>query len=139
MLKKKDVLAKLIDAGAASKDFSSQLSFMCKDNVEMTRKLSKIFVTNINSQQLDRQTLYLKGLKKFLSIDDKLKQQRLEWIFGIGQLSTKRDYGTTGAYQYGVELVDRVNDEAYTYVTNWIKTGTSTASNTALFASLINV
>lgn len=139
MLRKKDVLGKLVDAGAASKDFGDQLAFMCKDNLEMTRKLAKIFVTNINSPQLDRQALYLKGLKKFLRIEDKLKQQRLEWVFGIGQIVNKREYGNLGTYSYGVELVERINDDAYTYVTTWLKTGGATGTTNALFASLLSV
>jgi hypothetical protein len=54
-------------------------------------------------------------------------------------LCNKREYGTTGSYQYGVELVERINDDAYTYVTTWLKTGTNATSNLALFASLIAV
>jgi len=47
---------------------------MCSGNLNMTRKMAKIFVKAINQPGVEKQTLYLKALKKFLLIDDQLKQ-----------------------------------------------------------------
>ena len=49
----------------------------------MSKKLAKIFVKAINQPGIEKQAIYLKGLKKFLLIDDSLKTQRLEWVFGV--------------------------------------------------------
>lgn len=83
MLKNKEVLGKLVESNAGNKDFGAQLSNMCADNVELTRKLAKIFVVAINQPAIEKQTLYLRGLKKFLRIEDSLKWQRLQWVFGV--------------------------------------------------------
>jgi hypothetical protein len=79
--------------------------------------------------------LYLKALKKFLLVDDSLKQQRLEWVFGVPQLINKKMYGTL-KFDYGVQLVERINDEAYTYVSSLLTTS-SQKTEDALFTSLL--
>lgn len=77
----------------------------------------------------------MKGVKKFLMIDDSLKQQRLEWVLGTPQLVNKRQY-RTGVYDLGAELVERINDDAYHYVTGLTASG-STKSEDALLSGLL--
>lgn len=43
---------------------------MCKDNLKMSKKVAKIFIKGINQSNVDKVTAYMKGLKKFLKIDD---------------------------------------------------------------------
>lgn len=46
---------------------------MCKENFEMTKKMAKVFLKSVNQPNVDKVSLYLKSLKKFLLIDDSLK------------------------------------------------------------------
>jgi hypothetical protein len=105
---------------------------MCINNYEMTRKIAKVFLKSVNQPNIDKVSLYLKSLKKFLLIDDSLKTQRLEWIFGISQLISKSKFRSNGKYEYGVELVERINDEAYVYVSTLMSTSTEDALMTLL-------
>lgn len=54
-------------------------------------------------------------MKPFLRLNDSLKAQRLEWVFGVSQLVQRKQYQQE-RYKYGLEFVDRLNDECYTYV-----------------------
>ena len=65
----------------------------------------------------------MKLLKKFLSIDDEFKIARLEWSLGVPQIVNKKQF-RKNTYQYGLELVDKINDEAHTFNTS-LNTGTS--------------
>lgn len=58
---------------------------MCRDNVKMTKKVAKSLLKKFSPQQTDPEkiTPNLRALKKFLLIDDGLKQHRMEWIFGV--------------------------------------------------------
>lgn len=80
----------------------------------MTKKLAKIFFAQINQSSSDKVIAALKSVKKFLLIDDKLKRLRLEYLLGYPQLMTKNPYRQS-KYQYGVELAERINDDAYRY------------------------
>jgi len=48
-------------------------------------------------------------------LDDSLRQQRLEWIFGFSQVISRKNYKEE-RYKYGLELVDRMAEESHTYV-----------------------
>lgn len=80
----------------------------------MTKKLAKIFFRQINQSNADKVIESLKAVKKFLLIDDSLKQLRMEYLLGYPQIMTKNPYRQT-KYQYGAELVDRINDDAYRF------------------------
>jgi len=41
---------------------------------------------------------------------------KLEWIFGFCQVITRKNYREE-KYKYGLELVDRINEDAHTYIT----------------------
>jgi hypothetical protein len=96
----------------------------------MTKKLAKIFFRAINQSSSDKVIDSLKSVKKFLQIDDSLKIKRLEWLLGIPQIMTKNPYRSI-TYQYGVELIERINDDAYKYV--------STLSSSLADDSLLNL
>lgn len=96
----------------------------------MTKKLAKIFFRLMNQSSSDKVIESLKIIKKFLLIDDTLKVKRLEWIFGIPQIVSKNPYRST-KHQYGLELVERINDESYKYV--------STLSSSLADDSLLNL
>jgi len=78
--------------------------------------VSKVFIKAINGSNPDSLKAYLKALKPFLRIDDEFKLMKLEWIFGFSQINQKKLY-REDKYKYGLELVDRINEEAYTYMT----------------------
>ena len=89
---------------------------MCKDNLHLSRKVSKVFIKAINGSNSDNLKAYLKALKPFLRIDDQYKPLKLEWIFGFSQINQRKTY-REDKYKYGLELVDRINEEATTYMT----------------------
>lgn len=73
MMQNKDILSKILEANSANKDFDVQLTGMCIENYEMTRKIAKVFLKSVNQPNVDKVSLYLKSLKKFLLINDSLK------------------------------------------------------------------
>jgi hypothetical protein len=56
---------------------------MCKDNLKLTKKVSKVFIKAINGSNFDNVKSYLAALKPFLKNNDTLKTIKLEWIFGF--------------------------------------------------------
>ena len=60
--------------------FLAQLSF---DNKEFSIRVCKYVLKGINQGAYDENNIFLQVMRKVLSIDDSLKQQRVEWIFGI--------------------------------------------------------
>lgn len=63
-------------------------------------------------------------MKEFISIDDHLFLQRLEWVFGIPELILKR----SGTYQYehalklGVDQIDAISAPVFRYESTLNKT-----------------
>lgn len=88
---------------------------MCKGNLHLSRKVSKVFIKAFNTSNSENLKSYLKALKPFLRIDDDLKQTKLEWVFGFSQIVHKKTY-REDKYKYGVELIDRINEEANNYM-----------------------
>lgn len=46
--------------------------------------------------------------------NDSLKMLKLEWVFGIPEVVSKGQYNST-AQRYGLEVIDRINEEAIVY------------------------
>ena len=88
---------------------------MCRGNLKFSKKVARTFIKIINSSTYDNVKNYLKALKPFLLLNDDLKQQRLEWVFGYRQILTKKEYREE-KYKMGLELVQKTNDDAYTFV-----------------------
>ena len=108
-------MSKIVEDNAVKSDFGAQISGMCRDNLKLTKKLAKIFIKAINSSSTEKMAIYLKALKNFLLIDDQYQQHRLEWVLGVPQLKTANAYKSI-KFQYGVELVERIGDTAYNFV-----------------------
>lgn len=91
----KDILAKMIEPGeGSSADFSDVLETMARDNVKVSKKMAKAYLKGVNKHGIDSLVSSLKQIRKFLAINDSLKQSRLEWIFGIPQVLTKPNFKT---------------------------------------------
>ena len=88
---------------------------MCKDNFKLTKKVSKVFIKAINDSNYDNVKNYLMALKPFIKLNDSLKPQKLEWMFGISQIIARKGYREE-KYKYGLEHVDKINEEANLYV-----------------------
>lgn len=73
MLQNKEVLGYVIEANSTEKNFADLLTKMCHENYDMTRKIAKVFLKQINQPHVDKVSAYLKPLKKFLLINDSLK------------------------------------------------------------------
>jgi len=115
MILRDDLLKTMLSSATASKQFGQCLAKMCKDNVKLTRKVTKVFLRSIERAPHDTMKGYLKALKPFLMADDSLKRQKLEWVFGIPEVISRRmTYGNQRT-KYGLELVDRINEEAMSF------------------------
>ena len=88
---------------------------MCKGNYKLSRKVSKVFIKAFNTSHSENLKSYLKALKPFLRSDDEFKQQKLEWVFGFTQIVHKKTY-REDKYKYGLEFVDRINEDANSYM-----------------------
>lgn len=81
----------------------------------MSRKVSKVFIKAFNTSNSENLKSYLKALKPFLRLDDDFKLMKLEWVFGFTQIVHKKTY-REDKYKYGLELIDRINEDANTYM-----------------------
>jgi len=88
---------------------------MCKENEKLSMKVAKVFVKTIGNSNFDSVKGYLSALKPFVRLDDSLRQNRLEWVFGISQIYSRKAYREE-KYKYGLEFVDRMGEEAHTYI-----------------------
>jgi hypothetical protein len=127
-----DLLKVILGAQGSAKQFGICLASMCKSNRKLSRKVSKVFIKAINGSQPDTLKAYLKALKPFLRLDDEFKLLKLEWIFGFSQIGLRKNYNQE-KYKYGLELVDRINEEANTYMTPL----SSGANDDSLFSQLL--
>lgn len=109
----KDILNKMIDPGdSANVDFSDLLNDMAFDNAKVSKKMAKSYLKGVAKAQNDVMIKTAKQIIRFLKIDDTLRKERLEWIFGIPQLQSKQKYGPgPKKMQYGVEATDLVTDD----------------------------
>ena len=80
MMAKKAILEKIFTASSA--DPTNMLE-MCRDNLKMTTKMSKLFLKAFKENSINVITLYLRAVSDFLRIDDSLRHQRMEWVLGI--------------------------------------------------------
>lgn len=78
-----DLLKVMLGSNAGGKQFGNCLASMCRDNVKMSRKVAKVFLKSISSATYENVKSYLTALKPFMRLEDSLRQQRLEWVFGI--------------------------------------------------------
>ena len=133
MLLRPDLLKTMLGSATASKAFGLCLANMCKDDLKLSRKVSKVFLRALNQAHLDTVRGYMKALKPFLMSNDSLKTRKLEWIFGIPEVASRRIYGASKC-KYGMELVERINEEATKFVSPILL---GTASEEALLAQIV--
>lgn len=94
MFTKKSMLVILLEPTSDGKP-NKMIDTICRDNEKMTRKMAKNILKKFSesvTHMPEKLTHYLRALKKFLLIDDQFKRQRMEWIFGVPQICTKKDY-----------------------------------------------
>ena len=120
----------------SSKPFGQCLANMCKDNLKLSLKVSKVFIKAINNSNYDNVKAYLTALKPFLRLDDSLKLQKLEWVFGVSQVIHRKTYREE-KYKYGLEFVDRINEESATYISPIMSSMGSTSGDDSLFSQLL--
>ena len=106
--------------GAGAADFSDILTEMAKDNEKISKKMAKAYLKGVNKTGLESLSSSLKKIRKFLAINDSLKKERMEWIFGVPQINSK-PYFRTRTQQYGLELVDLISDEYCLFKSGCVK------------------
>jgi hypothetical protein len=87
-----ELLKVMLSSSSGGKQFGECLANMCRDNLKLSKKVSKVFIKSINQSNYDNIKSYLTALKPFVKLEDSLKQQRLEWIFGISQIVARKGY-----------------------------------------------
>lgn len=87
-----ELLKVMMSSQTGGKQFGQCLANMCRENVKMSQKVSKVFIKAINNSNFDNIKSYLTALKPFLKMEDSLKSQRLEWIFGFSQIMSRKGY-----------------------------------------------
>lgn len=87
-----ELLKVMLSSQTGGKQFGQCLANMCRDNLKMSQKVSKVFIKAINNSNFDNIKSYLTALKPFLKMEDSLKSQRLEWIFGFSQIVSRKGY-----------------------------------------------
>lgn len=100
--------------GANAGDFNDILLDMAKEDANVSKKMAKAYLKGANKTGVDVLSQSLKHIQQFLRINDSLKMTRMEWIFGIPQVSSK-SYFRTKQMLYGIEVVDQVSDEYYAF------------------------
>lgn len=92
----------MLGSSTGSKQFGQCLANMCKDNIKLSRKVSKVFIKAINNSNYENVKNYLMALKPFLKMQDGLKAQKLEWVFGFSQIVARKGYREE-RFKYGLE------------------------------------
>ena len=110
-----ELLKVMLSSSSGGKQFGECLANMCRENLKLSRKVSKVFIKAINNSNFDNIKSYLTALKPFLKMSDSLKSQRLEWVFGVSQIVQRKGY-QQDRHKYGLEFADRIGEEVYTYV-----------------------
>ena len=73
----------MIEPGDGSADFSDVLVKMAYDNIKVSKKMAKTYLKSISRTSSESLQQTLSNIRAFLAINDSLKLNRLEWIFGI--------------------------------------------------------
>mmetsp|Transcript_18286 Transcript_18286/g.31275 ORF Transcript_18286/g.31275 Transcript_18286/m.31275 type:complete len:924 (+) Transcript_18286:1615-4386(+) len=119
-LMNKELIRVVLGSGVQSKVFGEAIANLCKDQEDLSRKMAKIFLRQLQQANLSQAIGYLKALKAFIRVDDSMKQLKLEWIFGLPELTSRKMYNET-KYKYGVELIDRINEEVVSFMSPLIQ------------------
>lgn len=88
---------------------------MCKDNYKLSKKVSKVFIKSINNSNYENVRNYLTALKPFVMIEDSLKAMKLEWVFGVSEILSRKGFREE-RFKYGLEMVDKIGDDACSYI-----------------------
>mmetsp|Transcript_21979 Transcript_21979/g.16329 ORF Transcript_21979/g.16329 Transcript_21979/m.16329 type:complete len:221 (-) Transcript_21979:1266-1928(-) len=82
MMLQHDLLKVMLGSSQGSEQFGRCLANMCRENFQLSKKVSKVFIKSINNSNYDTVKNYLTALKPFIQLEDSLKMCKLEWVFG---------------------------------------------------------
>lgn len=68
-----ELLKTMLSSSTGGKQFGQCLANMCKDNLKLSKKVSKVFIKSINQSNYDNIKNYLTALKPFIRLNDSLK------------------------------------------------------------------
>lgn len=92
--------------GTSFEDYSDVLMEMARDNIKVSKKMVQAFLKGMAKSDAKALNSALMGAASFIKIEDSLKLQRLEWIFGIAQVNN-----SYVKQKMGVENIELVGDE----------------------------
>jgi hypothetical protein len=118
MLRQKEIYNKAMKYGYRTKDIGKIAAHVSFDQMEFQRQLSKRILIGINKSNGEDLTPYLDVLFEFLSINDSLKEVRMEWLYGIADIKIEF---VQGKAKLGIALMDNINEEIYDYKSTLFK------------------
>lgn len=95
MFEQKDMLEKLL-MPLDNKTPNQMIFKLATDNLKMTRNTCRAILGGFMFvHQLEKVKFGLTVLKQFILMDDGLKTQRIEWLFGVSEPNIKRAYNNS--------------------------------------------
>ena len=82
---------------------------MAVNNEKISKKMATAYLKGIKST-VESLNTQVPLIKEYLTIDDGLKQKRIEWVFGVPQLQSKQNFRTR-LMESGLEKLDVISDE----------------------------
>jgi len=109
IFEKKQMLLMLLDNATPS----PLIKTVCHENRHVTEKLAKNLLKAFsNPTAIDAIERSFLALEEFLTIEDSLKQHRIEWMLGVPQLCTVKRHGEK---DYKVQIPTYIGETVYKY------------------------
>lgn len=110
-------------------EYAMFLAHLCHSNKDYSKKIAKLILKGIHQGASDELAPILLIMKKYLSIEDDLKEQRCEWIFGIANLIVKQNNSyqmySSSTPKLGVAYADSVSSVICKYFSPIFKTSST--------------
>ena len=101
-----DVLLKMLME--PENDFDGKLTLMCKDNLKLTKIMTKKLLKILNGYNIEDIQASSKALRSFMLIEDEFTAIRTEWILGVPRIERDGKYSEVG--KYGISKVMTINE-----------------------------
>ena len=109
-------------------EYAEFLAHLCHQNKEHSKQIAKFILKGIHQGAPDELGPILHIMKKYLSIEDDLKELRCEWIFGIASLIVKQVHNYqmySSVPKLGVAYADSVSSVICKYFSPVFKPSTA--------------
>jgi hypothetical protein len=115
MLLHKKILKLMLGSDQPAELIGTVLCRVCKDDPLLSKKVCKLLLKQVNTSNSDTFRQYMTAISVLLRQKDSTQLQKLEWILGVSQILNRKDY-RSDKQKFGLELLDKVGDEATIFV-----------------------